>query len=80
MLTSNVYLDAREEHTLDLRPEGRRSIGEYPTSLPKFLWSWFAYIDHGRMRDLSEGKTIGFETVLLDELFEDFIYPKEGQN
>ena len=32
------------------------------------------------MRDLSEGKTIGFETVLLDELFEDIIYPKEGQN
>jgi hypothetical protein len=32
------------------------------------------------MRDLSEGKAIEFETVLLDERFENFIYPKEGQN
>jgi hypothetical protein len=32
------------------------------------------------MRDLSKGKTKGFETVLLDERFEDLIYPKEGQN
>jgi hypothetical protein len=69
-----------KEYVLDLRPKRRRSIGEYPTSLPKFLWSWFAYIDHGGMRDLSEGKPIEFETVLLDERFEDFIYTKEGQN
>jgi hypothetical protein len=29
------------------------------------------------MYDLSEGKTIGFEVVFLDQRFENFIYTKE---
>jgi hypothetical protein len=32
------------------------------------------------MRDLRDGKAIELEIVLLDEWFEDLIYPKEGQN
>lgn len=72
-MASDMDLCGREENALDIAPLGREHVAKDPAAAPECVGLGSAHFDHGCMVDLAELNAVGFEFVLLDDWFEDFI-------